>query len=34
MCVLELKIPPPVVIAGTAALMWFASRLAPVIVDH
>lgn len=31
MRVLELKVPPPVVIALTALLMWLASRIAPVL---
>jgi protein-S-isoprenylcysteine O-methyltransferase Ste14 len=28
---LELKVPPPVVVAGTAVIMWLASRIAPAL---
>jgi protein-S-isoprenylcysteine O-methyltransferase Ste14 len=28
---LELKVPPPVVVAATAVLMWLASRIAPAL---
>jgi protein-S-isoprenylcysteine O-methyltransferase Ste14 len=31
MRVLELKVPPPVVVAVTALLMWLGSRIAPVL---
>jgi protein-S-isoprenylcysteine O-methyltransferase Ste14 len=31
MSVLELKVPPPVVVAVTAGFMWLASRIAPAL---